>query len=169
MSEKLGISATQCRYWSKLLNIKISKKGRIAYIQADSGNLLDAMKKSVESGVSPSVAAVEVKSTFADLPMVEANAPQDNRINELEKAVMLLVESNKRLSTDNKMIINALNAQNSIIVKQSMEITKLTSHLLPKPEPVKLSQKTNKSVKKVSVFKKLWLELFNPEALRAMP
>lgn len=171
-SEKLEISPTQCRYWSKLLEIKIIKQGRISYIQSGSESLFIAMKNAVENGQSPSVAAIEVKATFANVPVVQEAEPQNNmRLDQLEKAIMLLAEannklteSNKLLSQDNKTIIAGLKAQGEVITRQSMQLNRLTLKLLP--EPPKAQKKT---IVKVPFMKRLWLEIFNPEALRAMP
>ena len=171
-SKKLEISPTQCRYWSKLLEVEIIKQGRISYIQSDAEGLFHAMKKAVEGGQAPSVAAIEVKATFVRLPTVPTVESQDNkRLEQLEKAIMLLAEANNKLtesnnllSNDNKIIIAGLKAQGEVIARQSMQLNRLTLKLLPEPPKVQ-----KKAIAKVSFIKKLWLEMFNPEALRAIP
>jgi len=169
-SEKLGLSPTQSRYWCKLLEIEITKEGRISFIPADSENLLSAMKQAVDSGISPAVAAIETKATCSPpLPMIqqlESGSAVAARIIDLEKAVMLLAEQNKILNDQNKSMI-------SILQSQSIKLDNLAAKLLPslesKPLPVKVWQPEHKPAPKFSLFKKIWLELVNPVALRATP
>jgi len=169
-SERLGISATQCRYWCKLLEIAITKEGRISFIPAGSENLLSAMKQAVDSGISPAVAAIETKATCSPPPpmtqQLETGSGVAERIADLEKAVMLLAEQNKLLNDQNKSMI-------AILQNQSLKLDNLTFRLLPspvsKPLPVKVWQPAEKKAPQVNLLKRIWLELFNPTMLRATP
>lgn len=167
-SEKAGISLTQCRYWSKLLEIEITKEGRISYIPAGSENMLSAMKQTVESGISPSVAAVEVKATYAPPPPVEQKTIINNditiRLEQLERSVLLLAESNRKLSEENKSLAALIQAQNK-------KLENLSEKLLPAPQskPLHVWQPTEKKAPQVSWLKRAWLELINPVKLRATP
>ena len=160
ISEILEMSPTKLRYWSKLLNLKIIKKGRISYIAEGSENLLSEMKKTVNSGLSPSIAAKEVLSTFAPVVNKEITAPvKHDRLDNLEKAVMLLVESNKKLSEENTLILKKLNH--------------LSVNFLPnRPVNYKKFDVWKPSAKpmiKIPLLKRLFLELFAPEQLRTHP
>ncbi len=157
MSEMLEMSPTKLRYWSKLLNLKIIKKGRISYIAESSKNLLFEMKKSVSSGLSPSVASKEVLSTYASVVTKEVAAPAKNdRIDNLEKAVMLLVESNKKLSEENRMILKKLNHLSGNLLSSKPVSPKKIEVWKPSPKPEI----------KIPFLKRLFLELFAPEQLR---
>lgn len=157
MSEMLEMSPTKLRYWSKLLNLKIIKKGRISYIAESSKNLLFEMKKSVNSGLSPSVASKEVLSTYAPVVTKEVATPAKNdRIDNLEKAVMLLVESNKKLSEENRMILKKLNHLSGNLLSSKPVSPKKIEVWKPSPKPEI----------KIPFLKRLFLELFAPEQLR---
>ena len=158
-----GITKQKVRYWVDLLEISITKKERKFYIPISSINLLIAIKESIYSGLSPSLAAKEVLSTFA-IPQPSKALPveKDKRLDSLENAVMLLVESNKKLSKENLY----LKAQNTNILSK---LNILSINLLPTRQVIafKTWQPPIKQPAKVSFIKRLWLELFNPESLRA--
>lgn len=91
----------------------------------------------------------------------QGNAELTARLNDLEKAVLLLVESNQRLSAENKSMA-------AIISRQNTKLDTIAARL-PAPPEVAPIQKIHKTVAKVPLFKRIWLELFNPESLRATP
>lgn len=164
-AQSLGITSTQCRYWCKLLKLEITKKGRISYIPFGSDKLLAEVKNRVKQGINPSFAVKEVLNTFTTLEgkkEISAQPDKDNRLDGIEKAIMLLVESNKKLSEENVY----LKAQNKTILSK---LDTLTINLLPTRRTIafKAWQPPMKKPLKVSLIKRLWLEIFNPEALRA--
>lgn len=161
-AQKIGISITQCRYWSQLLEIEISKQGRIAYIPAGSENVLAAMKKAVEGGLAPGLAAAEVKNTFASVPVIIPEQPESHtavieRIAGLESAIMLLVVNNQTLIAQNRELA-------AIVSKQSRQIDSLSVKLFPPPVAP-----TKKTEVNIPLLRRLWLELVAPEKLRATP
>lgn len=167
------MSKYKTKYWLELLNIEPVKKDRKLFFPTDCIKLLEIMKNLVASNVAPSAAAAEVKATYAtQQTSKEIDLPEKNykdRFDNLEKAVMLLVESNTRLSEDN----NLLRSQNKLILetvaKQSKNIKKL-SLMLEKPanvQTIKVWQPPIKQTVTVPFIKRLWLELFNPSSLRA--
>ncbi|MDD3376533.1 MAG: hypothetical protein PHF08_03655 [Candidatus Riflebacteria bacterium] len=178
-----GINRDKARYWSTLLDLEIAKEGRVSYLPGGAEKLLLAMAQSVSGGLSPSVAAQEVKALHA-LP-VESPAPicnQDNhtadKIADLEKAVLLLAEQNKILGDQHKMLFDQnkqLFDQNkamlSMIQAQGNKMDFIAARLLPAPasKPVNVWQPTTRQTQSVSFFKRLWLELIAPEQLRATP
>jgi len=174
ISKQIFLSKYKTKYWLELLNIEPVKRDRKLYFSTDCIKLLEVMKNLVASNIAPAAAASEIKATYVT-PKVgkEIDLPEKNykdRFDSLEKAVMLLVESNTRLSEENKL----LRSQNTLILetvaKQSKNISKL-SLMLEKPKKIKTIKVWQPPVKQaiqVPFIKRLWLEMFNPEALRAV-
>ena len=173
-ASKACITKQKVRYWLELLDIEITKTEGKFYLPAGAVDLLISMQKAVTSGISPAVAAIEIKDIQA-LP-VESPAPicnQDNhndkssaRITELEKAVLLLASTVERQN-------QLLSEQAKQMVEQSKQLAVISTRLLPspasKPLPVKVWQPSEKKAPQVNLLKKIWLELFNPMVLRATP
>lgn len=164
------LSRDKCRYWAQLLDLPIEKDGRVSYLPAGSEKLLAAMKKAVDSGLAPAVAAAEVKNVHA-LPVLDTPAPicnQDNaadKIADLEKAVLLMAST---LEKQGKL----LEQQAAIIAMQSAKLDNLTAIMLPAPQParpVNVWQPVEKKAPQVSWIRRAWLELVNPVQLRATP
>ena len=158
-SKYANISRTQARYWTKLLELKLTKKNRTLFLASGSEKLLEAMNNIIKSGVSPSLAAKEVLSIHA-LPVVprpnEVNSNEFiDRITSLENAVMLLVEQNKTLART--------------VETQSKQINKLSLQLAPPTSRKKLDvwQPPKPKPQKLSTIKRIWYEVINPEKLRA--
>lgn len=171
VAKNVDLSKDKARYWLKLLDIEPIKKDRILLFPEDSRSMLEAMKKAVAAGMAPVAAAAEIRATFAAPVLSEqisGNDDTNNRLRDLEKAIMLLVESNKKLLEANKL----LHDQNKAILESIAANSKAINKLLPM-EPChkafKVWQPKQKEAPKVSALKKIWLELFNPSALRATP
>lgn len=165
------ITKQKVRYWLQLLEIEpISKEGKL-YINAAAVDLLEAMSKAVSSGIAPAVAAVEVKNIHA-LP-VESPAPicdnTANKIENLEKAVLFLAESNQGIMKQNQDLIAQVKELAAIIAKQSKKIDLITHTNKATAEHYHQQPRIKKSEVKIPLLKRLWLELFNPTALRATP
>jgi hypothetical protein len=157
-----GLTRDKARYWSGVLELPIVKEGRVSYLPDGADRLLNAMRVAVEGGMSPATAAVEVKNIHTlpvekSAPIRTADTDTAARINDLENAVMLLVEQNKTLI--------------AMAQAQAVKIDTLTVKLLPQPKtkPVNIWQPEPRQAPQVSTLKKLWLELFNPAMLRATP
>ena len=158
-SKHANITRTQARYWTKLLELKLTKKNRTIFLASGSEKLLEAMNNIVKSGVSPSLAAKEVLSIHA-LPVAatsnEVNSNEfTDRMLSLENAVMLLVEQNKALART--------------VENQSKQINKLSLQLKPaiSHQKIKVWQAPEPQTKKISTFKRIWYEVISPEKLRA--
>jgi hypothetical protein len=156
-------SKDKCRYWIQLLNLEMVKQDGKLFLPAHSADLLLAMKKSVDSGMSPVAAAVEVKNIHV-LPVVEVNQDKQNndivlaKIADLEKSIMFLAQT--------------VQQQSKIITDQANQLAILSTRLLPPPvevKPVKVWQPIEKPAPKISWLKRAWIELVNPTALRATP
>lgn len=157
------VSKDKCRYWLKLLDLEMVKQDGKLFLPTHAADLLQAMKKAVDSGMSPVAAAVEVKNIHV-LPVVEVSQDKQNndivlaKIADLEKSIMFLAQTVEK--------------QNKVITDQAHQLAILTARLLPPPvevKPVKVWQPIEKPAPKVSWLKRAWLELINPTALRATP
>lgn len=162
-----GIPREKARYWSTLLDLEMTKDGRVSYLPAGSESLLLAMAQAVKNGQAPAVAAAEVKTTYAPPPpMVQPESGSDiaARLEQLEKSVLMLADSNRKLSEENKTLA-------ALILSQNEKINNLAAKLLPAPEskPVKVWQPAKKTEVKVPLLKRLFFEIFSPERLRATP
>ncbi len=168
-AKQSDITKQKVRYWIDLLQIPITKRERKFYIPEESVKTLLEMKNAIGSGLSPSLAAKEIKETYAapttekkELQVVDHTAD----LQEMQKAIMLLVESNKRLTEDNKQLNNKLESVLKAVKKQSNIIDKL----LPAPTPTityKPWQPSEKKTPEYSFIKRFWYELVAPEKLRA--
>lgn len=171
------VTREKARYWSKLLELKITKLGRVSYIPAGSEQLIMAMNKSISNGLSPSVAAKEVLSIHA-LPTTNKPSNIDsnefkNRINSLEQAVMLLVEQNKMLVKTTETQNKKIEAQNEFIVtslqiqKQQLKTIQIKLDPPITTKKIEVWQPPKPKQLQLSAFKRLWYEVISPEKLRA--
>lgn len=168
-----GITREQARYWSRLLDLDMVKDGRVSYLPSGAENMLLAMAQAVASGQAPSVAASEIKNTFA-APAIVPEQPENNtaiiaRLNDLESAVLLLVQSNQTLSAENKKLSEHNSALLDLIQLQNRKLDKIAARLPAPPPEVAPIRKIHKTEVKVPLLKRLWLELFDPIQLRATP
>ena len=158
-AKKLEITKDKCRHWFKLLDIKPTKKGRTLFLSHDEMSLLFAMKKGIDAKLSPIKAAHEVKEVHATperaiAPIQQEITTTNKKIADLEKAVLLLAEQNKTM-------LDTINGQ-------TQKLSLIYKMLLPAPvKKVQVWQPQPPQRKKVSLLKRLWLELINPVALRA--
>lgn len=162
------ITKQKVRYWLDLLEIETTRKEGKIYLPAAAVELLISMNNAVSAGLSPAVAAVEVKSVQAlpvlnDLPIRNQDTAAD-KIAGLEKAVLLMAST---LEKQGKL----LEQQAAVISMQSAKLDNLTARLLPPPpsKPVQVWQPVEKKAPQVSWLKRAWLELINPVKLRATP
>lgn len=164
-----GVSKDKARYWLKLLDLEAVKQDGKLLLPDHAADLIQAMKKAVDSGLAPVAAAVEVKNVHA-LPALNDSpiCNQDNaadKIADLEKAVLLMAST---LEKQGKL----LEQQAAVIAIQSAKLDTLTARLLPPPQParpINVWQPVEKKAPQVSWLKRAWLELINPVQLRATP
>lgn len=154
-------SKDKCRYWIQLLNLEMVKQDGKLFLPANAADLLQAMKKIVESGVSPVAAAVEVKNIHVLPTVQEVNQDNQNnaadKIADLQKAVLLLASTVEKQN-------QALNEQSQLLSEQSKQLAALSTSLLPPPVAP-----TKKAAVNIPLWRRLWLELFDPIQLRATP
>lgn len=159
-----GVSKDKCRYWLKLLDLEMIKQNGKLLLPGNAVDILQAMKKAVDSGLAPVAAAQDVKNIHA-LPTVQEfhqDAPDKNdivleKLEALEKSVLFLAQTVEK--------------QNQVIADQAKQINTLSIRLLPPPpsKPVQVWQPVEKKAPQVSWLKRAWLELINPVKLRATP
>ncbi len=165
-----GVTRDKARYWTKLLGLEITKENRTLFIPAGGENLLEAMKNSIQSGISPSKATQEILENQS-LPVIHEET-NNKSLDDMEKAIMLLVESNKRLADENKDLnikFEILQKQNKAILETVSKQAKAINKLLPAEKPevtFKPWEPPKRTVSKVPYLKRLFLEIFNPIALR---
>jgi len=164
-----SVSKDKARYWLKLLDLETTKQDGKLLLPDHAADLIQAMKKAVDSGLAPVAAAVEIKNVHA-LPVVN-DSPirnQDNaadKIADLEKAVLLMAST---LEKQGKL----LEQQAAVIAMQSAKLDTLTARMIPAPQParpVNVWQPVEKKNTNFSWIRRAWLELIDPVKLRATP
>lgn len=156
-----NLTKDKARYWLKLLNIEPIKKDRVLLFPDDAAYMLASMQNAVSTGMPPVAAAAEIKTTYAP-PAITPEQPEYNtavieRLHGVESAIMLLVENNQRLIAQNRELAG-------IVSKQSRQIDSLSAKLFPPPVAP-----TKKTEVNIPLWRRLWLELWSPEKLRATP
>lgn len=107
VAEKVGISPDKVRHWVKSLRIEPAKIRGICYLEPRAVQILEEMKRGIASGLSPAGAAALVRSKpEATTPIPIANtlavisSEVSNRLEAMEKAIMLLVDENRSLRSE---------------------------------------------------------------------
>ncbi len=146
-------SVPQIKYWCKLLDINPKVISRAGHVSPKEADKLRKMADLINAGIRPRDAA----NTLTDELMIRSSEPQKddtaalhNRIESLEKAVMLLVQT--------------VNHQNTKLDAIQMRLEP------PKVEPVvvKVWEPAPKKKPQYSFLQKFWYELIDPVKLRAI-
>ena len=159
-----GATVDQVKYWCKLLDIQPVIISRAAHVSSDQCDLIKKMAGMVEQGMRPRDAAsmlVDVAVTVSPEPVNELNLEMARRIDSLEKAVLLLVEQNKKLAA-------TIEAQNEM---QNKKLEAIQFRLEPPKNDariVKPWEPTPKKRPQFSFLQKFWYELMDPVKLRAI-
>lgn len=159
-----GATIDQVKYWCKLLEIQPVIISRAAHVTSDQCEMIKKMAGMVEQGVRPrdaSTMLVDNAVTVSPDRNSEANFEMARRIESLEKAVMLLVEQNKKLAT-------TIEAQNEF---QNKKLEAIQFRLDPpkaEVEVVKPWEPAEKKRPKYSFLQKFWYEMIDPVRLRAI-
>jgi len=171
MTEKLMIRLSdvtewatidQVKYWCKLLEIQPVIISRAAHVTSDQCEMVKKMAGMIEQGIRPRDAAtmlIDNAVTISPDRRNEGNLEMARRIDSLEKAVMLLVEQNKKL-------VSTIEAQNEV-QNRKLEAIKLRLEP-PKVEPVSIRvwEPAPKKAPQYSFLQKVWYELMDPVRLR---
>jgi len=153
----------QVKYWCKLLEIQPTIISRAAHVTAEQCEVIKKMADLTGQGIRPGEAAamlVNTAVTVSPVARIDRDPELFNRIDSLEKAVMLLVEQNKKLATTIELQ-NEIHNRNLEAIKMRLEPPKREVREFKVWEPAA------KKSPQFSPLKKLWYELINPEMLRA--
>jgi len=159
-----GATIDQVKYWCKLLDIQPVIISRAAHVSSEQCELIKKMAGMVEQGIRPRDAAsmlVDNAVTISPDPNNEVNFEMARRIDSLEKAVMLLVEQNKKLAA-------TIEAQNEM---QNRKLEAIRLRLEPPKSEVQVIKPWEPAPKKrpqFSFLQKFWYELIDPVKLRAI-
>ena len=153
----------QIKYWCKLLDIQPEIISRAAHVTVEQCKTIKKMADLIGQGIKPGEAAAMLVNTAVIVSPVkfkESDPELLNRIESLEKAVLLLVEQNKKLAS-------TIETQNEVY-KRKLEAIEF--RLTPPKREIKVFKPWEPAAKvspQLSPLKKLWYELINPEMLRA--
>ncbi|MBF0548892.1 MAG: MerR family transcriptional regulator [Candidatus Riflebacteria bacterium] len=171
VSKDIGISTDKARYWLSLLEVPTEKKGRVIYLPIESIEKLSSMTCLVEEGFSPGEAAKRCKNTDVIVPVKITPEikqldmmPFFNRMEALEKAIMLLAEDNRDLKKD----VSRLVEQNC---KLQQETTSIRLQLTPPITQIRKVQPWQPEQVKdplagMSLFQRILVRFFRPEQMR---
>lgn len=150
VSKELGVSTDKARYWLGLLEVQTEKKGRVVYLPPESATKLAEMARLVNEGFAPSEAAKRARDVAVMVPVKFTPTvtavdltPMTARLEGLEKAIMLMAESNKAILEENRRLaddIRAIRMENSLLrrmieaPKPALEVTK--KEAIPVAQPV---------------------------------
>ncbi len=153
----------QVKYWCKLLEIQPVIISRAAHVNSDQCEMIKKMADMIKHGIRPrdaSTALMNNAVTISPDRNNEINLEMAKRIDSLERAVMLLVDQNKKLAV-------TIETQNEI---HNRKLEAIQFRLEPpKVEPisVKVWEPSPKKPPKYSLLQKFWYELMDPVRLRA--
>ena len=159
-----GATVDQVKYWCKLLDIQPVIISRAAHVSIDQCDLIKKMAGMVEQGMRPRDAAsmlIDVAVTVSPEPVNALNLETARRIDALEKAVLLLVEQNKKLAA-------TIEAQNEM---QNKKLEAIQFRLEPPKSDARIVKPWEPAPKKrpqFSLLQKFWYELIDPVKLRAI-
>ena len=153
IAEDLGVSTTTVykhikKLKERLLDCKTKEKGVIYFDQRGYDLISSSIKDSVQNTDCKSL------STGFEVGL-------NDRLKGLEEAIMLLVESNNKLTKQNQALVETVEIQSKKLkmIQLSLEA--------PKSKPIKVWKPEIKQRPRYSYLKRLWYGLVNPMKLRA--
>lgn len=153
----------QLKYWCKLLDIQPEVISRAAHVTVEQCETIKKMADLIGQGIKPGEAAGMLTNTAVSVSPVkyrESDPELLNRIESLERAVLLLVEQNRKLATTIEM-------QNEV---HNRKLEAIEFRLTPPKKEVrefKAWEPAPKVAPQFPVLKRLWYELVDPVKLRA--
>jgi len=166
------ITADQAKYWIKLLHIAPKIKGRVGYLESNEAAQLRTMAKLVAQGSNPKEAAAKITGITDENNIV---VHEKNGIEDLQKALMLIVEANKATLEENRQIKEAIQLMQQEVKDQIFKLTEENRKLRLIFEPPQISKQIDvwkpKQSKINPLQSKNWLEkiyikIFQPEKMR---
>lgn len=149
-SKELGVSTDKARYWLGLLEVPTEKKGRVVYLPQESATKLAEMARLVSEGFAPSEAAKRARDVAVMVPVKFTPTvaavdlmPMTARLESLEKAIMLIAESNKAILEENRRLaddVRAFRMENALL-RRMIEAPKSSpvvekKEVIAEPQPV---------------------------------
>lgn len=155
----------QIKYWCKLLGIRPVIISRASHVTATQCDLIKRMADLIEHGTRPRDAALMLEETAVTVSpdlctLNKLQVETTERIDSLEKAVMLLVEQNKKLA-------EKLDMQGELQNKKLESIHHYLTQPRIKAKKFKLWEPQPKRRSQFSFLQKFWYELVDPAKLRA--
>lgn len=153
----------QIKYWCKLLDIQPEIISRAAHVTVEQCETIKKMADLIGQGIKPGEAAAMLVNTaviVSPAKFKESDPELLNRIESLEKAVLLLVEQNKKLAT-------TIETQNEV---HKRKLEAIEFRLTPPKREIKEFKAWEPAAKVSPQFpalKRLWYELIDPAKLRA--
>lgn len=160
-AKQAAVSRDKAKYWLELLGCCLIKEKQKSFVPLGTVVLLEAMRLAIESGLTPSAAAEHVKLTYTNQqdtkePVKALEIPDDavtrmiNRIESLEKAVLLLVDENRGLN---------------------QRVAGMQAFLMPpaKSEPPSIPwqpEKPRDPLEGMNWLQRIWVECFEPWKMR---
>ncbi len=149
--------------------MKVSTTTIYKYIKRLKKDLKDCLVKEKgvnhynQNGYEKIVAAMKETVVSAETNTLQTGfeVNLNSRLEGLEKAIMLLVESNKKLSEQNKELTATVVKQNNKLARIQMKLEK------PGHKKIEAWQPKPKKQPNYSFLQKFWYELVSPEKLRA--
>jgi len=156
--KKLKVSADKIRYWVSLLGAKTIRKGRVSFLTLEIISQVEMMARLVDEGISPKEASKKVLNTIIpEEAKITVSTKENKKFETLEKAVLIMADQIRGLSDQ----VKELRRENNILRIQLTPPVVKTNVIPWTPK------KTNR--KSYPWYKKIWLELISPEALRTNP
>jgi len=176
-AKELDITPDQIRYWIKTAGLHTEKRENVVYISQDGFDSLQKITGLVRDGVSPAEAIRQVKVTAELVPVKKEDSFPPQRIEGIEKGLLLLAEENRALRQTVGNILEevkavrsenaALRGQMELLMppKQNQDIFEILNRPVeqvkvwtptPKPDPLE----------NVGLLARAWTYLVHPEKLR---
>lgn len=100
VANEVGTSADTVRYWCRLLGVQVARRGKYSVVPIAAIVMLAAVYRLVNDGVSPGQACQRVLSQPLEIEPQSTTAvatvnQSADRIGNLERAIMVMIEANK--------------------------------------------------------------------------
>lgn len=163
-AKELEITPDQIRYWVKTAGLHTEKRENVVYISQEGFDSLQKITGLVRDGVSPAEAIRQVKVTAELVPVKKEDSFSPQRIEGIEKGLLLLAEENRAL----RQTIGTLVEEVRGIREENRGLKAL---LLPPIEPAKAvmpwhPETPNDPLDGLAWYQRAWVQVFEPWRMR---